>query len=110
MSDFLKAAKQTATETIDVAGNSVEVRGLSYKELIKVSKGKNKDPEALTEDLIVACCFYKDGKKLIPEDRRAELGDISPLSFKALSEAAARVNGIIPGNSSATDGGDSSSD
>jgi hypothetical protein len=109
MVDFLKAAKQVAVEHIEVAGTKVEVRGLSMKELASLSKGKDKDPEGLTADLIVACCFH-NGKPLIPEDRKAELGDISPSAFKALSEAVARVNGFVSGNSSATDGEDSSSD
>lgn len=109
MVDFLKAAKQTASETIEVAGTKVHVRGLSMKELSKLSKGKEKDPEGLTADLIVACCFDKEGNPLVPENRKSELGEISPVAFKELSEAVARVNGFVSGNSSATGGEDSSS-
>jgi hypothetical protein len=110
MGDFLKAAKQVATETIEVAGTKVEVRGLTTRELARIAKGKDKNPEGLTDDLIVACCFDKTGKPLIPEDRKGELGEISPVAFKALSEAVARVNGFVSGNSNATDGEGSSSD
>jgi len=109
MGDFLKAAKQVETETVEVAGTKIEVRGLSIKELSKLSKGKDKDPEGLTTDLIVACCYH-NGKPLIPEERKGELGDISPAAFKTPSEAVARVNGFVSGNSNATDGGDSSFD
>lgn len=109
MGDFLKAAKQVETETVVVAGTKIEVRGLSIKELSKLTKGKEKDPEEVTADLIVACC-YQNGKPLIPEERKGELGDISPTAFKTLSEAVARVNGFVSGNSNATDGGNSYSD
>jgi len=111
MSDFLKAAKQVAVERIKVAGTDVEVRGLSTREVSEIYKGKDKDkdPEALTVDLIVACCFH-NGKPLIPLERKAEVLDIAPTAFKVLSESVARVNGFVPGNSNATDGGSSSSD
>ena len=111
MRDFLKAAKQTASETITVAGTKIEVRGLTVRELSAISKPNGKaerNPEELSIDLIVACCFTADGKPLIPLERKSEVGDISPVIFKALNEAVARVNGFISGNSNATDGDASS--
>jgi hypothetical protein len=110
MGDFLKAAKQTQSEVIDVAGTKVTVKGLSIRELSRISKGKEKDTEGLTLDLIVACCFDAKGNPLIPEGRKEELREIAPVPFRDLSEAVARVNGFVSGNSDATDGEDSSSD
>lgn len=110
MGDFLKAAKQSATEIVTVAGCKVTVRGLSIRELTKATKGKEKDPEALTVDLIAACCFDDKGKPLIPIERKDEISDMSPVAFKTLAEAVARVNGFAPGNSSATGGEGSSLD
>lgn len=98
MADFLKAAKQQAIEVIEVAGVKIEVRGLSFGEITKISKGKESDAEGLTKDLIVACCFDEKGKPLIPDDRKLELNDISPAAFKALSDAVMRVNGFQAGN------------
>lgn len=108
MADFLRAAKKTATESINVAGFNVQVKGLSVKELDRLSKGK--DPDGIAADLIVACCFDEKGNQLIPNERKGEVGDMSPIVFKELSEAVARVNGFSLGNSSATGGEGSSSD
>lgn len=110
MGDFLKAAKQSVSETIEVAGHKVIVRGLTTGELSAIAKGREKDHEGLTRDLIVACCFDAAGKPLVPKERKAELDDIAPAWTRALQEAVARVNGFAPGNSSATDGEGSSSD
>lgn len=110
MVDFLKAAKQTATETLNVAGHKVIVRGLPMKELFRISKGKEKDPELLMTDLIAACCYDTKGNLLIPANRKNELEEINPTVFTALSGAISRVNGLNGGNSNATDGSDSSTD
>ena len=104
MVDFLKSAKLTNVENITVAGVKVEVRGLTVRDLrALVSRfGKQVDDGFLT-DLIVACSFYaSNGKPLIPEERKHELGDMNPTAFAALAEAVSRVNGYAQGNSRAT--------
>jgi len=111
--DFLKAAKQNACEIIDIAGIKIEVRGLSVKDLATITRpGKGeaeRDPQAMTTDLIAACLFYPNGARVIPDDRKAELNEISPIHYRALNEAVGRVNGFLPGNFKATDAASSSS-
>lgn len=104
MVDFLKSAKATIVETVTVAGVKVEVRGLSVRELRALTaKHGPKANDDFIVDLICACCFYAgNGKPLIPEERKHEVGDLTPAAFTALTEAVSKVNGYSQGNSNAT--------
>lgn len=111
MVGFLQKVKRTPRETVTIAETMIEVRGLTYGELAAIARPRNgektRDVEAMTRDLIVASCYTKDGKKLIPEDE--DFAGWNPVIVRALGEAVARVNGAPGGNSRATDGEDSAS-
>lgn len=112
MTDFLKVAKQAAVESVTVAGVKITVRGLNVRDLQAITNKRGKDNEGILLDLICSCCFYANGsgKPIIPEDRKGEVGELSPAAFRALSDAVAKVNGFAPGNSGATATEDSSTD
>lgn len=111
---FLDAATKPVTETLELAGFTVEVRGLSIGELERFRRtvdGKPRDPMDVTTDLILECCFDAiSNTPLIPESERERIVKLNPKIWKELSEAIARVNGFVSGNSKATDTEDSSSD
>lgn len=101
MSDFLKAAKRRAMETVEIGGAKAFVRGLSIKELMDISapfqKDKDKDPAELTRLLVMVCLADDKGNKLLANV--GEVQELSPTAFKLISEAVARVNGFtVPGN------------
>jgi len=113
--DFLDVICQPVKETINVSGIDVEVRGLAIGELEALRKpdasGKQREPLDITMDLIADCCFNpKTGEPLIPQERKSEIKNMNPQTFKLLNEAISRVNGFARGNSKATDTEDSSSD
>lgn len=106
MADFLSKAVARNSETIELLGEQVEIRGLSIGELVEVTRPKKgeeaKDNVTLSCELISRCCYRPDGKQLIPEDKIPELRKFQPAVFNALNDAVTRVNGTIAGNSKAT--------
>ena len=96
MNDFLKDAKNRATETVEINGAKAMVRGLSAKELDDISgpyrQDKTMDPNALTYLLIVACLVDDKGKPIMASLEEAQ--EISPGARQMIGEAIARVNGF----------------
>lgn len=105
--DFLAAAK-SATKSEPVAlptlGRTVYVRALSAAAMralldANLRSGKQHgdddayDNEALEYQMLAAMLFDADGKRLVPEDRAAELAEISNADYSALQTAVSRVNG-----------------
>ena len=111
---FLEVATKPVTETLEVAGFKVEVRGLSIEKLETLRKnkdGKSRDPLDVTIDLIVECCFdASSGQPLISPDQKESIKKLNPQIWRTLNDAIARVNGFVSGNSKATDTEDSSSE
>ena len=91
------------TETVDVGGVKVDVRGLTYGEITALAKQYEKDTVGFSRALICACCTRRDGGQITPES----LGKFRASIVTALDAAVGRVNGASSGNSSATGADDS---
>jgi hypothetical protein len=115
MADFLAKARQRPTESLELLGYNIEVRGLSMREIVEITKVPKgtpaKDNLTLTCELIARCCYdKKTNKPLIGPEQIGEIPDaLGPALYNELSDVLNRVNGTPSGNSRATGGDDSSS-
>lgn len=99
--DFLKAAKARTTEPIEIDGAKAFVRALSIKEVNDLSgpfqQDHDRNPAELTNLFIHACLVDAKGNRLLSSVD--EVQELSPIAFRLISEAVARVNGYpVPGN------------
>lgn len=86
------------TETVEVGGVKVEVRGLTYDEVTSLAKEYEKDNRAFSRALICKCCTRSDGIEITPDI----LGKFRANIISELDAAVARVNSPPAGNSKAT--------
>lgn len=104
MGDFLSRVTQRPSETVEVAGEQIEVRGLSIGEMNRLRHKHKDDEDALGVAVLCASCFL-DGKPVFTEQT---IQDVMPEFLSPIGEAISRLNGNKSGNSKAT-GSDGSS-
>lgn len=105
--DFLSAARASGKETITLPGMDGEfvVRALSAAEVQRISdlhrkpgtdgsKNDHYDNEAMTLAIIAASITDKNGNRVIPEGREAEMRDLPNRVYMPLQSAALRINGL----------------
>jgi hypothetical protein len=90
-------------ETIEIDGVKVTISGLTVSQLDVLTSVKRSNIDQSIA-LICACCDLEGGAQIDLEKAKKFRADV----FKTLSDAVARVNGLVPqGNLSATAGEDS---
>jgi len=112
--DFLAAAKALTpknTLTLDELGVTIEVHGLTAREInaankaaTKVkAKGRNGKPdevevdgEKLTASLLALSLYTVAGDRLVPQGRESEVFDLPHALVGRLTKAVFEINGMTP--------------
>ena len=97
MSDLLKALRTVSLRTVEVAGHTVHVRGLTGAERkLLLDRAKDNDPLQPYELAGLAACDG-EGKRLFSSEEAAELADVDAAAVDKIAAAVLEASGLTPG-------------